>query len=226
MKRTIAFLLLAGFVGIAPMSTQRDDDEPIREKANAITLGPRLGLTFSTLGQPEDVALYDGAAMAFSFGASMKARFGYATQNTREGGTGFWGFGLEALYKQNKVNVVDGNNMQLGYLEVPVTLQVYPMAKSNAMNSFYVEAGPDFALLVSKSPNQLVIPSANLVYHTGDFSGGDIRFIVGLGYTVPHTSLNVNARYYVGTSNLASNFSCKMNSLEISLAWMFNIAKF
>ena len=72
----------------------------------------------------------------------------------------------------------------------------------------------------------LTVASANIAYHTGDFKGGDLRLMLGLGYTIPDTSLDVNARYYLGTSDLAGNFNCKMNTLEVSFAWLFQIGKF
>ena len=227
MKKTfLIFLSLTLFV-VTPAMAQRDDDgELLFEKSNVIKLGPKVGATFTSMGQPNEVDLYDGAGTGFSIGAALRTRLGKATEETRQGGTGMWGFALDVLYKQNKAKTIGTQDLSLAYLELPLTVQLFPMAKSNMMNSFYVEAGPDFALVASKSPSVLNVPSANIAYHTGDFKGGDLRLVVGVGYTIPKTSLDVNARYYVGTKNLAGNFPCKMNTLEVSLAWMLRIAKF
>lgn len=56
--------------------------------------------------------------------------------------------------------------------------------------------------------------------------GFDVRPMVGIGYTIPRTGLDVNARYYLGMSKMAENFKSKMNTMEVSLSWMFDIAKF
>ena len=77
-----------------------------------------------------------------------------------------------------------------------------------------------------------LLPSLRLradisIYH---LDGG---VMAGIGYDFAirndkgeATSLiGINARYYLGTSKLAENFNCKMNTLEISLSWMFNIGK-
>ena len=89
-------------------------------------------------------------------------------------------------------------------------------------------------MLMSKSPDVLDVPLNQapagleaLKYHTGDLKGGDLRFAVGVGYTLPNTGLDVNVRYHLGTSELSENvLPCKVNVLEFSLAWMFSIAKF
>lgn len=227
MKKTILFLISFVLMGVMPALAQRDGgDERHFDKSNVIKLGPRVGLDFTSMTQPKEVDLYEGVGTSFDLGLALKTRFGRATEETRQGGTGLLGFGLEVNYKGNKVKTIGDQDLSLSYLEIPLLLQVYPMVKSNMMNSFYVEAGPDFALIASKSPSVLNVPSANIAYHTGDFKGGDLRFVVGLGYTIPKTSLDINARYYIGTSDLAGNFPCKMNTLEVSLAWMFRIAKF
>ena len=227
MKKALLVLVSFAIFGVLSAMAQRDgDDDRYFQKSNVIKLGPKIGATFTSMGQPNEVDLYDGSGVGFSFGVALKTRLGRATEETRQGGTGLLGFGLEVLYKQNKVKTIGTQDLSLGYLEVPVTVQLFPMVKSNMMNSFYVEVGPDFSLIASKSPSVLNVPSANISYHTGDFKGGDLRVIVGLGYTIPKTSLDVNARYYIGTSELAGNFPCKMNTLEVSLAWMFRLAKF
>lgn len=227
MRKIITLLTFLTLFGSMPTWAQSgDDDIVLHTKSNVVRLGPRIGVGFTSMTQPNEVNLYDKAGTGFSFGLSVKTRFGKATAETSQGGTGFVGFGLDVLYKQNKAKTIGEQDLSLSYIEFPLTLQVYPMAKSSAMNSFFIEVGPDFALITSKSPDVLTVNSANISYHTGDLKGGDVRVVVGLGYTIPTTSLGINARYYIGTSKLAGNFPCKMNTFELSLAWMFRIAKF
>lgn len=226
MRKTIIAITLLPLFGITPTWAQSGDDFVVETKSNVVKLGPKVGIGFTSMTQPNEIDLYDKAGTGFSFGLSVKTRFGRATAETAQGGTGFLGFGLDVLYKQNKAKTIGEQNLAIDYLEFPLTLQFYPMARSSVMNSFFIEAGPDFALIASKSPDVLEVPSANIAYHTGDFKGGDVRLVAGLGYTLPKTGLGINARYYIGTSKLAGNFPCKMSTFEISLAWMFNVAKF
>lgn len=227
MKKIIIMLLAA--VCLIPAAAQRNTQskaQVVFSKDNVLFLGPKLGATFTSMGQPNEVDLYDGSGFGFSAGAALKARFGKSSRRGGAAGTGLLGLGLEAKYKQNKVKTIGSDPLSIGYLEIPVSAQVYPFYKSTLMNTFYLEAGPSFALTMSKSPDVLTVASANIAYHTGDFKGGDLRLMLGLGYTIPDTSLDVNARYYLGTSDLAANFNCKMNTLEVSFAWLFQIGKF
>lgn len=231
-KNFMLFVLLLW--GITSSFAQSDDGEFNlmdselsigKPKNNAFFLGPKIGATFTTMGQPNEVDLYDGSGIGFSGGLAMKARFGKATENSI-GGTGWFGLGLELKYKQNNVKTIGSDDLSLGYFEIPVMAQFYPFMKSKAMNTFYVELGADFAGTLSKSPEYLSVSSANITYKTGDLKGFDIRALVGIGYTVPNTGFDINARYYLGTNELAENFPCKMNTFEVSVAWMFSVGKF
>ena len=230
---------------IAIPSLAQDDGEGFfivkKEKNNAFFIGPKVGGVISTMSDPDDSNLNDGSGVGISAGLSMKMRFGKATENSN-GGTGFFGVGLELKYKQNSVKTIgtdetgeENAKMSLGYFEVPIFIQVYPFAKTNALNTFYIELGASFATSLSTSPESLTVsnPSSgiesityNLDSNGSKLKGNDIRPLVGIGYTIPNTGLDINARYYIGTSELAENFSSKINSFEISLAWMFNAFKF
>lgn len=227
-----------------PMFAQsdEDDDNVVRiEKSNAFFIGPKVGGTLSTMSDPDECDLYDGSGISFSGGIAMKARFGKATPNS-VGGTGYFGVGLELKYSQKSVKTVgideDGEEnakLNISWFEVPVYVQVYPFTKTSSFNSLYVELGASIAGTLSRSPEKLTVISPNetyssVVYHLDDddskLSGMDIRPLVGIGYTIPGTGLDINVRYYLGMSELAENFACKINNFEVSLAWMFNIGKF
>lgn len=211
-------------------------------KKTAFYLGLKAGVDFTTMTQPEESKLYNGMGTGFNAGLMVKTRFNQASPSAAAG-TGLVGLGLELKYKLNSVKTIgtDGDgktdcNMNLGYFEIPLYLQLFPFYKSDAMNTFYIEVGPDFAFLTSKSPKTLTVsnPSdyaSSVTYHIGDLKGGDVRILAGLGYDLPLRNKNneiknligINARYYIGTSKLASNFNSKMNTFELSLSWMFNV---
>ena len=246
MKKVI--LLLAVLFSIPAIHAQTDDteldfDAPVimKEKGNAFFMGPKLGVTISSLSQPEEGKLADGAGVGISGGLAMKARFGKASENSA-GGTGFIGAGLELKYVSSSAKTIATNQdgkenaaLTLGYFDIPVFAQVYPLAKVRGMNSLYVEVGVNFGALVSRSPKTLTLNNpggefSKVVYNIDNngskLKGGNICPLVGLGYTIPGTGLDINARYKIGASKLAGNFPSKMSSFEISLAWMFGVCKF
>lgn len=218
-----------------------------KPKKNAFYLGPKIGLGLTSISDPAEGKLGDGMGMGFIGGLAFKTRFGKATENS-VGGTGFWGLGLELKYKKNSaktiadgfdenLNMTENANIGVSYFEVPIYLHVYPFAKSRSFNTLYLEAGVSLGMVLGRNPNYLHLqnPSdqyGNVFYALDDedydskLGGGDIHPIVGLGYTIPKTGLDINVRYHIGTTNLASNFTSKMSTLEISFSYMFKICKF
>lgn len=243
--KKILFLIAVLSLSVPGFAQSDDGEEELisrgKVKSNAFFLGPKIGGTMTTMTQPNEGKLYDGSGFGVSGGLVFQARFGKASENS-VGGTGYFGAGLELKYKQNSVKTLgtdesgkENAKMSLGYFEVPVFVHIYPIAKSPGLNSLYIELGAAFAGTLSRSPKSLTLinPSAdysqvtyNLDANGSKLKGMDVRPFAGLGYTIPNTGLDINARYYIGTSELAGNFPCKMNTLEVSLAWLFNIGKF
>ncbi len=239
--------LLATLLSVASVHAQDDglgygdDGEIIKVtsyESSAFYIGPKIGLNMSTMTQPQESKLYDGAGIGFSGGLALRGRFGKITENS-SAGTGYLGAGLELKYKQNTVKTIgineDGEtdaNLSLDYFDVPVYVQLYPLAMSSGLNSFYIEAGASFGALVSRSPKSLTVENPNdymssVTYNldtpSSQLKGMAVSPLVGIGYTLPSGGLDINARYYIGITELAGNFPCKMSSFEISLSWMFNM---
>ena len=220
----------------------------LAQKKHAFYLGLKGGVGLSTMTQPEECNLYDGAGIGFNGGIVGKVRFGQATSNA-PAGTGLLGAGLELKYKQNKVKTIGTDesgkanaDLTVGYFEVPVYVQVYPFYRSDAMNTFYIEAGPCIAGTLSRSPKSLTVSDLkgdyssvtyNIDNNGSKLKGMDVRVMAGVGYDFALKNekgeakhlIGINARYYLGTSELAKNFKSKMSTFEISLSWMFNIGK-
>ena len=211
----------------------------LAQKKHAFYVGLRGGLDITSMTQPNECDLFDAAGVGGNIGVVGKMRFGRSSENAFAG-TGLFGAGLELKYKMNSVKTIGtdetGNpnsKLSVGYFEVPLYGQIYPFYKTNKMNTFYIEAGPDFAGTISRNPKSLTVDNL-----TGDYSsvtyyldngdkklkGWDVRVMFGLGYDFkiknskhePAHLLGVNMRYYVGTSKLAENFPCKMNTFELS----------
>ena len=236
MKKNLFFIIIAALCSLNDMAQNDGSFGFIDEKpnSNALFVGPTVGGTMTmTSGQPAGYDLMDGSGFGFTGGVAARARFGRATDNSQEG-TGMLGVGLEVKYKLNSVKTIAEDNLSLGYLEIPLTVQFFPFAKSYGANGFYIEAGPDFAMLMTKSPDVLRLnvnepyPGLQAVeYMTGDLKGGDLRIAMGLGYQLPDLGLGINARYYLGMSELSKDaLPVKLNTVELSLSWMFKVATF
>lgn len=197
-----------------------------KAKKHAFFIGPKVGATFTTMTDPKQGSLYDSFGIGYSGGVALQGRFGQSSPQS-PGGTGFVGAGLELKYKLNSVKTLGVDEkgeadakLNLSYFEVPLYVHIYPACKTKALNGLYLEAGVSIAGTISAKPESI---TANDVYYkTGDIKGFDVRPLVGLGITTK-SGFDVNARYYIGTSDLAGNMASKQNSFEISLAWMFKL---
>ena len=173
----LSVIFLSCHYGFAQSYGTLDNPDVGESKSNAFFVGPKIGGSLAFVsGQPKECDLFDGGGFGVSGGVAMKVRFGRATENSLEG-TGMFGIGLELKYRQAKAKTIGDNNLSLDYFEIPVMLQFYPKTNSIIMNGLYVEAGPDFAIPFSKSPD--VINANEFVkYHTGDLKARDCRIAI------------------------------------------------
>ena len=232
--KKVLFLFLGLVLGLLPASAQIDDQTSfssgsfVKEKNNAFYLGIKGGVDITSMTQPTQSKLFDKTGVGFSGGLALRGRFGKVTENSY-GGTGYFGVGLELKYKQNKVKTIagTGEDLTIDYFEVPVVAQVFPFAKNASMNPFYIELGASFGGALSKKPDQLTVNdnSGTVVYNIKDINGLNVSGVAGLGYTIPNTGLDINARYYLGFTDLSNSIASKMSSFEVSLAWYFKLGK-
>ena len=162
--------------------------------------------------------------MSFGGGLAANIRFGGKDSKGRNlDGQGLFGVGLELNYKQHTVKSLAGEDLKLGYFEVPIMLQFYPCYNTKQLKNLYIEVGPTIAGTLSKSPD--ILEYNDITYHTGDLKGFDVKATLGVGYRFSKLSANegfyANARYYLGTSKLAGNFPGKISSIEISIGYLF-----
>lgn len=239
--KKILFIAIAALYGLSGFAQDnkatRADDFGFTEKEynHAVFVGPVIGANMTMTSGKEKNDLFEGTGVGFTGGVAAKVRFGHGTENSMEG-TGMFAAGLEVKYTLNNVKTNAEKSLSLGYLDIPVLVQFYPLAGTTTANGLFIEAGPDFAMLMSKSPDVLRLPLNQpypkpqaVDYYTGDLKGGDLRLALGLGYECALTNMNlgVHARYYLGTSELSKNaLPTKLNTLELSLSLMFQVAKF
>lgn len=188
------------------------------------SIGLRAGGGVATMSEGNGLSVYDGSGMAFGGGLAANLRFGGTDSRGKKlDGQGLFGIGLELNYKNLAVKTLPGEDLKLGYFEVPLMFQFYPMYNNKQLRNLYVELGPTVAGTLSASPDEL--RTGSLIYKTGDLKGFDIKATLGLGYRFNKNSANdgfyVNARYYLGTSELAGNFPGKISTAEISIGYLF-----
>lgn len=231
------FLLAATFIvtmtATAQVTFAEDGDDNFQEsigindpRKSTMSVGLKVGGNYSTMSKYDDVDLGLKGSVGFEAGIVLSAHFGKRTKAS-DPGTGALGVQIEALYSQHTIKTNLDENLKLSYFEVPI------LAKYYFLPNFNIEAGLCVAGILSASPDKL---TANLnepwpgrqsvTFSTGDFKGFDIRPAIGLAYSASNTGLSVGARYYIGTSDMAKNFPCKMNTIEVALAYSFNIFKF
>ena len=235
MKKTI--LLATLMLTSVAVSAQTGFGRAKKPKQNAFTMSIKAGGTMSTMTQPDECDLYDGSGFGYVGGLSFNIRFDRASKNANAG-TGMLALGLDLQYKLNSMKTIgtdqDGKenaNLELGYFEAPIYLQLYPFYKNSSANTFYVEAGAAIAGTMSRKPETLTVSGNDNVVYIFDKDGSklkgmDVRPFAGVGYSIPNTGLGLGARYYLGTSKLAENFNSKISNVEFSLFYKFNVGKF
>lgn len=109
----------------------------------------------------------------------------------------------EFLYTHQGAKTKD-NDYELNYLTLPVVAKIY------FTDSFNVQAGPQFGLLISESDS--VEPLESKTYDFGVVGG--LEFFIADG-------LFVNARYNAGLSRLSDNLDLKNSVVQISVGYIF-----
>lgn len=199
-------------------------DKTLKHYNYELSVGLRAGGGITNMSEGNGLKFADGSGMNFGGGIAANIRFGGKDSRNRPlDGQGLLGIGLELNYNSISVKTLGDDNLKMGYFQVPVMIQFYPCYQTKQLKNLYLEVGPTICGVVSSSPESIIIN--NTAYGTGDFKGTDIKATVGIGYRFNRTSANdgfyINARYYLGTSDLAGNFPGKISSAEISIGYLF-----
>lgn len=242
----LSLILLALFVGFASANAQIEDDgfgqksatpktgatKPAGKQINVktknynyeLSVGARVGGGMTRMSEGNGLKFTDGSGLSFGGGLAANIRFGGKDSRGRAlDGQGLLGAALELNYKYSSVKTLGENDLKMGYFEVPILFQIYPCYNTKQLKNLYVEVGPTIAGTLSSSPETIQV--GNSIYHTGDIKGFDVKATVGVGYRFNKTSANdgfyINARYYLGTSELAGNFPAKLSTAEFSIGYLF-----
>lgn len=205
-----------------------------------LSVGPRLGIGFSSMSEGDGLNIYDGAGLSFGGGVAANIRFGGEDSRGRAlDGQGLLGIGLELNYKSMSVKTKPGDNLKLGYFEVPVLLQLYPCYSTKQLKNLYIEVGATIAGTLSKSPDEIKYSNTlhettgytthdlheEWIYPTKEIKGFDIKPTIGVGYRFNRNNANdglyASLRYSLGTSKLAGDFPGKISCAELTIGYLF-----
>lgn len=179
-----------------------------------IALGPKVGLPFTTMSESSVIDLGTKLGTGFSGGVAANFHFGRRTPISL-GGTGLFGLQVEALYASRTVGT-ESEALKFNMLELPILAQLY------VTPNICLEAGPTFVAAISASPD--VVHVGNQFASIGEMKANDVMFTIGAGFKQPN-GLFANARYNIGTSNVAGNFDSKMSTISLSIGWLFTVVK-
>lgn len=109
----------------------------------------------------------------------------------------------------------DKGAIGLNYLMVPLMFQVYPT------DNLYLEFGPQFALNLSNTPNNVALNKYQI--NLEDLKANDVMLALGAGYSTG--GFSVGLRYCLGCSPIASNLPLQNNVIQVNLGYKFQIKK-
>lgn len=202
---------------------ETQDDVASIDLEHRVSIGPKVGMNcvmgnfggFDTNSGLNGTHLSTGVGFGYHAGAVINAHFGRRTISS-EGGTGWFGVQAEVLYSHKSFSLND-TKLAFNSFEIPVLAQCY------FSPNFYVELGPTFTGSFASKPDYLNV-GGNTVFSVNEIKAYDVMVSIGLGFK-SNKGLMVNARYNLSTSDVAGNLPVKMNTLTVSLGWVFNVVK-
>ena len=216
MKLKLLFITVFSAICLNTMAQQEfvfdemKNDEPKVSTRIGIVGGFNLS---SISSQSSSITSEFGMRPGFNVGVAANIRF--CKRNERSSAkTGLLAFQPEVRYA-----TMGGNNPEYsigtGYLMIPVMFQVYPI------KNMFIEVGPEFALNLSHTPNNVAV--GNYQLDLANLKANDIMLGVGIGYTI--NGLSVGLRYNHGVSNMAENLLWKNYILQVNLGYAFSLGK-
>jgi hypothetical protein len=182
-------------------------------KNYALSVGPKIGINYSMVSDPNDMDLGMSSNIGYSAGLAANIRFGRPAG--KPFGTERFGIQLEALYSMRslKTNI---ENIDMNSFEVPVLFQWY------FLPTFAVEVGPTFTGVLSASPKDFKYN--NVVYQLDKMKAYDVMLSVGLNCKLKN-GFTADLRYNLGNSDIAGNFQTKVSTISLGIGWLFNVIK-
>ena len=211
MRKKMFFILIAA-LWCNGLFAQEEDF--LIDRSFRMAIGPKagIGVAFGSYSNAQNLNF--SPAFSYQFGAVYNAHFGRRFELSN-GGTGWFGFQVEALYGRNNLKL-GTEGFGLKCIEIPVLAQLY------VPPTFAIEVGATVVKVLGGKPSQITYEGAT--YGVGELSGSDVRITAGLCYKNP-LGIMIDARYNMGLSPIAGNFDTKVSSVMVSFVYLFNIVK-
>lgn len=218
-------LLVLAVLGATNLFAQTIKGEGPIDASYRISVGPKVGMNMAMMsGLQDEYSLNPSSGMGVQGGIAANFHFGRRTAKAH-GGTGLWGVQVEALYSQRFLKT-DIEDLKFSCLEIPVLAQYY------FTPSLCVEVGPTFVSTLSSSPDEIFIPNfeetntstTDLTIKIGEIKAFDVMLSAGVGYKHKN-GFTASARYNLGMSELAGNFTGKVSTVSVSISWLFTMVK-
>lgn len=172
--------------------------------AQSVKFGIKAGANIATLTGD---AVADDVSMKVGFNAGGLAEIKFTDMIALQPEVLFSMQGARTVDRSNDIagnRFEDESTVNLGYINVPVMLKIYPT------KSFFLEGGPQVGFLISaKSKNESTsnfvdgtsIVESETVDIKDNLKTVDVAFNLGLGYDFTE-NLFINARYSLGLTNI------------------------
>lgn len=198
----LSFLLLA-----IPMKAQQNFNVVSSERPVALSIVPHAGLNLSSFNGSDGGARFSMRAGA-NAGVGAELRFIKRNEHTPVA-DGVMGAYVGVAFEMGGTNASGSNGISMLNIGIPVLVKVYPW------KWLFIEAGPEFFLNISNSPNTATIGSLEVTVGSHKFN--DLKIAAGIG--AKFGNFGVGVRYLLGTSKLASAIPWKCNILQVNLSY-------
>lgn len=205
-KRILLFVLF--FLVMLPLSAQDGIIVNSSDKKVAVGLKIHGGLNMSNFTGGDNYAGF-GMRLGANAGAGVSLRFVKRHDYTPVEEDGWLGLDAGVAFEMSGTKASPGSGISMMNVGVPIFFQVYPVSW------LYFEAGPEFFLNLSTSPNTTTIGLYEL--ELNGHKANDIKLGVGAG--VKLGNFGIGARYLIGMVGFASNLPWKCNVIQVSLSY-------
>jgi len=218
-KKLILAVVSLFLVGTAFAQNHEDqwiwpDDITTDEPSICLYLGPKLGGGIALATTPTLLNTNFHNGFSYQFGISVDGRIEHR-QSKNLHGISRMGFGIEALLSGRNIRT-DVDAMTLLSIEIPILFKFY-------LNpNISLEAGSTLVAPLKVNPETLQIQ--NVVLNVGEMKAADVMLTIGANYQVI-SNLTVGIRGNIGTSSMAENIDSRVNTIMLSVSYLFPLLK-
>lgn len=183
-----------------------------KPKTTKVSFGIKGGANVSTIINSQvGINFTPEMNIGYVGGIVTNIHFGYRDEGSRVG-TGYFGIQPEVLYS-NQGFSVDGTNVDLNYITVPVMFKFY------ATKGFSIELGPYFSYLLSSASDSVVIDGAQIMMKELE-GNSDYGAAAGISFETKGGFM-IGVRYNMGFANMANNLLWRNNNISTTVGWLF-----